>query len=121
MSPAVVIHLIAVIPALLLGIFILARPKGTPVHKALGRTWVGLMLVVAIGSFWIRSSPGGGLSAIHLLSAWTLFALAMAVVAIRRGRVRTHRGWMIGIYCGLLGAGAYALSPGRLLNAWLFG
>lgn len=115
------IHLGAAIAALLLGAVILTRPKGSPAHKALGRVWVGLMLVAAGGSFWIRSSPDGGLSAIHLLSAWTLFALGMAVVAIRRGRVRTHRGWMIGIYCGLLAAGAFALAPGRLLHDWLFG
>lgn len=114
-------HLFAVVPALLLGAFILARPKGTAVHKALGRTWVGLMLVVAVGSFWIRSSPDGGLSLIHLLSAWTLFAVGMAVLAIRRGRVHTHRSWMIGTYGGLLGAGAYALMPGRFLHTWLFG
>ncbi len=121
MFPAINIHLAVAVAALLLGAFILARPKGTSVHKVLGRVWVGLMLGVAVGSFWIRSASDGGLSVIHLLSAWTLFALTMAVIAIRRGNVRRHRGWMIGTFCGLLGAGAYALTPGRILHAWLFG
>ena len=122
MSPAVTVHLTMALVAIVLGALVLLRTKGTVAHKMLGRTWVGLMLVVAVGSFWIRAAPGGGLSVIHLLSAWMLFALAMAVMAIRRGWVRTHRGWMIGTYGGLLGAGAYAaLGPGRALHAWLFG
>jgi uncharacterized membrane protein len=88
--------------------------KGTWLHKVLGRTWVGLMLAVALSSFWIRSD--GSLSWIHALSAWTTFSLACAVYFIRHGNVRAHKGFMVGTLLGLAGAGLGALAPGRMLN-----
>ncbi len=122
MSIPVAFHLVTALAALGFGSFVLLRPKGTPRHKAFGRTWVGLMAVTSIVSFWIMEIRGGaGFSAIHLLSVWTLFALAMGVLAVRRGRVRAHAGWMIGTFTGLVAAGAFALSRNRLLSAALFG
>jgi uncharacterized membrane protein len=72
------------------------------------------MLVVAISSFWI----GGSL--IHLLSAWTLASLALAVYFIRRGNVLAHKGFMVGTFLGLAGAGLGALAPGRTLYLFFF-
>jgi uncharacterized membrane protein len=90
--------------------------KGTPLHKALGRAWVGLMLLVALSSFWIfEIRDGAGPSFIHLLSVWTVISLACAIVFIRRGNVRMHKYFMVGTFLGLLGAGIGALMPGRLL------
>ena len=95
------IHLAAAVLSLLVGAAVLARTKGTPSHKLLGRVWVGLMLAVALSSFWIFDlRKGAGPSVIHLLSAWTLISLGLAVYFIRRG---------------LAGAGLGALAPGRLL------
>jgi uncharacterized membrane protein len=51
MTPPITLHLIAVVPALLVGTVVLFIEKGTPFHKALGRIWVALMLVAAISSF----------------------------------------------------------------------
>src|SRR5439155_25600030 len=65
----IALHLAAALAALLLGITVLARTKGTRSHKLLGRTWVAVMLVVALSSFWIQRD---GFSWIHLLSIWTL-------------------------------------------------
>lgn len=122
MSDAITIHLIAALPALVLGAIVLARPKGTAIHRALGRVWAGLMMVVAISSFWIRGiDGGGGYSVIHLLSVLTIFGIGFAVYSIRRGKPRAHRGWMIGTYCGLVGAGLGTLAPGRLISDFLFG
>lgn len=115
------LHLAAAILSLTLGAIVLARRKGTASHKVLGRVWVGLMLVVAISSFWILDiRKGAGFSVIHLLSAWTLVSLALAVYFIRRGNVRAHKGFMIGTFLGLAGAGLGALAPGRALYALLF-
>lgn len=111
----IALHLTAALLSLALGALVLGRRKGTRSHKALGRAWVGLMLVVAISSFWI----GGSL--IHLLSVWTLISLAAAIWFIRRGNVRAHKGFMIGTFLGLAGAGLGALAPGRALHAMLFG
>src|SRR5207302_4157241 len=94
--------------------------KGTAMHKALGRIWVALMLIVALSSFWLTGIRQGGFSVIHLLSAWTLVSLALAIYFIRRGNVRAHRGFMIGTFLGLAGAGLGALMPGRALYAFFF-
>ena len=117
----VAIHLAAALLSLLVGALMLARAKGTRSHKLVGRLWVGLMLAVAISSFWILDiRNGAGFSVIHLLSAWTLVSLALAVYFIRRGNVRAHKGFMIGTFLGLAGAGLGALAPGRALYLFLF-
>jgi uncharacterized membrane protein len=110
----IIIHLTAAILSLLVGGLVLARRKGTASHRALGRLWVALMLVVSISSFWIGFSP------IHLLSIWTLVSLAAAIYFIRRGKVRAHKTFMIGTFLGLAGAALGALAPGRLLYALFF-
>ena len=119
MTPIVTLHLVLALVALLLGLVMLLREKGTRSHRALGRVWVGAMLVVAITSFWIRDINDGGMSAIHLLSLWTLVALAVAPWAIRTRRRNTHRGFMIGTYLGLVGAGTGTLLPGRIIGEFV--
>jgi uncharacterized membrane protein len=120
-SIAVQFHIVAAILALALGIAMLIRRKGTRRHKTLGRVWAVLMLGVAISSFWIAGLTGPGrFSVIHLLSVFTVAMLVLAVWAIRSGRVRMHRFAMIGIFAGgLVGAGAGALAPGRLVSQML--
>ena len=114
------LHLAAAIVSLLVGAAVLARTKGTASHKLLGRIWVALMLAVAISSFWIQGLNRGSFSWIHLLSAWTLISLACAIYFIRSGNVRAHRGFMVGTFLGLVGAGIGALAPGRLLYRFFF-
>ncbi len=122
MTPPITLHLIAVVPALVIGTVVLFLEKGTPRHKALGRIWVALLLVASISSFWIfEIRDGAGPSPIHLLSIWTLIALGLAVYHIRRGNRRTHRAFMIGTYIGLVAAGIFAAAPGRFLGSLLFG
>ncbi len=115
------IHLAAVAPAVAIGVAQLFMPKGTRLHKAMGWAWVLAMLVAALSSFWIMElRKGAGLSVIHLLSAWVLFALSAAIWHIRRGNVRAHKGFMVGTLLGLAGAGLGALAPGRFLAVLLF-
>jgi len=117
-SPAVKIHLAFALVAFMLGAIQLWRPKGTPAHKALGRSWMVLMLVVAISSFWITGLAGvGRFSVIHILSVVTILGVIGAVVAARAGRIRSHRNAVLGLYAGaIIGAGAGAFVPGRLLS-----
>src|SRR3712207_5983152 len=46
-SWAITIHLATVLPALVLGPFILLRRKGDPMHRRLGTIWMGLMVATA--------------------------------------------------------------------------
>jgi uncharacterized membrane protein len=114
------IHLSAALLSLLLGAAVLMRRKGTATHKLLGRIWVGLMVAVAVSSFWLLGLGKGHFSVIHLLSAWTLISLSLAIWFIRRGNVSAHKGFMIGTFLGLVGAGLGAMAPGRTLYLFFF-
>ena len=122
---AVMIHLGTALPALLLGPIILFRRKGDKRHKLLGRIWVGLMLVTAIASAFIRAPGAGvagtGFSFIHIFTVWTLISVPMGLYFIRRGNQKAHRDTMTGLYAGLCIAGAFTLIPGRLLGNMVFG
>jgi len=117
-SLVIQLHLVAALLALALGTVQLLRRKGTKSHGIIGYVWVALMLGVALSSFWITGVAGRGqFSAIHGLSVFTLVMLGLAMWAIHTGRVRTHRFTMIGVYAGgLIGAGAGAFAPGRLIS-----
>lgn len=117
-------HLATVLPAFLIGSFMLVRSKGTPAHRMLGRIYLVLMLTTATTALFMPAKVGptilGHFGLIHLLCALTIYAVPQAYFAIRRGDVKTHRGAMIKLYVGaILIAGAFALTPGRLLNGWL--
>ncbi|MDR3396193.1 MAG: DUF2306 domain-containing protein [Pandoraea sp.] len=117
MATIVGMHLAAAVAAVLLGIGILLMRRGTPRHRWFGRLWVTAMAVTAATSFGIRELDAGHLSWLHALSAYVLVGLVLAVVAIRRGDVSTHRRQMLGLYTGLVIAGvAAAAVPGRVLN-----
>ncbi|MSQ73330.1 MAG: DUF2306 domain-containing protein [Betaproteobacteria bacterium] len=117
LSPQITLHLATVVPAIVLGIVQLAMPKGTAVHRVIGRIWVTLILAAAISSFWIQR---GGFSWIHGLSVVTLVSVVAGVVFARLGNVRAHRGCMMGAFAGAIGAGIGALTPGRFLHGLLF-
>lgn len=119
---AIKIHLAAAITALLIGVALMMRVKGTGLHKTLGWTWVIAMGVTAVSSLFIRQLNHGHFSFIHLLSGWTIVGLPGAVYAIKRGKVATHRKAMTGMFVGgLLLAGLFAFIPGRLLWAMVLG
>lgn len=119
------LHLVTVIPALMIGTYILFNRKGTPKHKFLGRIYMVLMLVTAVITLFMPAQLGttflGHFGYIHLLSFLTLYAVPAAIIYIRKGNIRGHMRSMILLYCGgILVAGTFALMPGRLLHSWLF-
>ncbi|PSJ60204.1 DUF6622 family protein [Pseudaminobacter soli (ex Li et al. 2025)] len=122
-SPVIQIHAYAAIAALLLGAAVLFRRKGDRLHKLGGRIWVGLMLIVALSSFFIHTiRMWGPWSPIHLLSILTLFGLAKAVMMIRQRKVMQHARIMKMVYFGgLVIAGFFTFMPGRVMHAVLFG
>ena len=121
LSPLMWAHLLTVLPALLIGTVVMLQRKGTAAHIMLGRAYMLLMLTTAILSFWVRGLNGENLSPIHVLSAWSIVSVIVGWWAIRTGRRRLHQGFMIGLYAGVLIAGAFTLLPGRALGKFFWG
>jgi len=119
---AIQIHVAAVIPAAILGPYMFWARKGTPVHKLLGKVWLGLMVVAALSSFFIHTIDLLlGLSPIHLLSAYVLYGSWKAIAAARAHRIREHRLNVVGMYAGgIILAGGFTLLPGRLMHEIVF-
>ncbi len=118
---AVVIHVATVIPAIPLGGFLLLAPKGTLMHKQLGKFWVALMVTTALSAIFIKTS--GSFSFIHIFIPMTLWASYKLIATARRGDMKGHKKEILSLYLGALmipGIVSMAL-PGRLMNVWLFG
>src|SRR5271169_1550396 len=103
-APAIIqIHAFAAIAAFSIGVVQLAAPKGTIPHRLIGWSWVTVMLIVAISSFFIhRIRLWGPWSPIHLLSILVLVTLPLAVLHARRHNVRRHRSAMTALFIGAL-------------------
>jgi len=122
-SIAIQLHAFAALGAFTLGIVQFLGPKGTLPHRSLGFVWAGLMLVVALSSFWIHElNVWGPWSPIHLISLFTLGSVPLAVWYAHTHRVRSHKIWMIAIFLGaLVIAGVFTFVPGRLMYDVLLG
>src|SRR5687767_14481769 len=122
----VYLHLATVLPAFAIGAFQLLRRRGTPSHKLLGKIYMVLMLATGLITLAMPAEVGprllGHFGFIHAFSLLALSSVPAAYFAARRGNIQAHRANMIGLYIGgILIAGAFAFSPGRMLHAWLFG
>ena len=117
------LHAIMAIVAVILGGIQLSMKKGGSIHKLLGRIWVGLMLIVAISSFFIHEIKlWDAYSPIHLLSLWTIFILGVGIYYVRVGNVKRHKQLMIATYFfALIVAGFFTLYPGRVMHQILIG
>ncbi len=120
------LHLATVVPAFLIGTWLLARRKGTPRHRQLGRIYLVLMIATGLITLFMPAQVGPRFADhfgfIHSFSVLTLVSAPAAWIAARHGKVRAHGISMVSLYVGgILIAGAFAFSPGRLLHGWLFG
>lgn len=120
LSPWMVVHLCAILPAIPLGAVMLWRRKGDRLHRLLGRVWAALMAVAAAASFGLHGITGH-IGPIHILSAITLVALPRAIWQARQGRIAEHRRTMTILYASLIVAGYFTLLPTRLIGRFLFG
>jgi uncharacterized membrane protein len=113
------IHLVSVLIAAALGAWMFVRPKGTPAHRATGRTYMVSMVVAALSSFFIvsKNSVVGPFGFIHGLSVIALVMVTAAIWTARAGNIRAHKRFVVVLYVGaILGAGAGALVPGRMIS-----
>ena len=120
------LHLGSLVPAFVIGTYLLLNRKGTPVHRFLGKIYMGLMLFTAFVTLFMEAVVGpkflNHFGFIHLLSLLVLYTVPTSYRAIRVGNIKLHKRKMVGLYVGaLLIAGAFTLSPGRLIHSWLFG
>jgi uncharacterized membrane protein len=118
------VHIAAALTALLLGPFVLLRQRRDRLHRALGRVWIGAMLVVALGSFALESRWAliGPFGPIHLLSVLALFSLFQGLRAAMQRRFDVHRAYMQSLYLwGLAVTAVVTLLPGRTLHRVVFG
>ncbi len=119
---AVQFHVATVLPAAVLGAVLLVRPKGTPTHRLLGKTWLLLMVVTSFSTFFIHDlKTVGNFSPIHLLSIYVIVGSIPAIRAARRGDIRAHRAQVAGMYFGgIVVAGLFTLVPHRVMGAMIF-
>ncbi|RJY10273.1 DUF2306 domain-containing protein [Aurantiacibacter aquimixticola] len=118
---AVVIHVTTVVPCVPLGLFLLLAPKGTAMHKQLGKLWVALMVVTATSTLWIHGL--GNFTWIHIFVPMTYRAAWLIVSSARKGDMKQHRNEIVGLFLGALmipGVFAFVLD-GRLMNVMTFG
>ena len=117
------VHAIMAIIAVILGGIQLSMKKGGTIHKLLGRIWVGIMMFVAISSFFIHEIKlWGAYSPIHLLSLLTIFILGVGIYYVRVGNIKRHKQTMITLYFfALIVAGFFTLYPGRIMHQILIG
>ena len=120
------LHLGSLVPAFVIGTYLLLNRKGTPVHRFLGKIYMGLMLFTAFITLFMEALVGpkflNHFGFLHLLSLFVLYTVPTSYRAIRVGNIKLHKRKMVGLYVGaLLVAGAFTLSPGRLIHSWLFG
>ncbi len=98
------VHIAAGAVALFLGPlqFVRAiRARRPAVHRLMGRVYLATILVSALAGLWLAPFANGGLpgsTGFAALSVVWLATSAMALTAIRRGRIREHREWMIRSY-----------------------
>jgi uncharacterized membrane protein len=123
--PLAYAHLSTVLPAFVIGTYMMINRKGTPVHRALGKVYMVLMLATGIITLFMPAVVGPTLlnhfGFIHLFSMLTVYSVPKAYFAARRHDIKSHKGNMIGLYVGgLVIAGGFAFAPGRLLHTWLF-
>ncbi|MGY0565318.1 MAG: DUF2306 domain-containing protein, partial [Paraglaciecola chathamensis] len=113
-------HLATVLPAFLIGTYLLANRKGTPTHRTLGKVYMGLMLVTALLTLFMAAQVGpvliGHFGYVHLFSLLVLYAVPSAYFAVRKGNIAKHKRSMILLYTGaILIAGGFTFTPGRML------
>ena len=117
LSPVIQVHALVAIVGLVLGGVVLVMPKGSRMHRLLGRGFGMAAVLTALTSFFIHEIRMFGLwSPIHLLSIYALWAVWFGVRAIRRGNARAHSRAMTQLYIGgFIIAGSFTFLPGRTM------
>jgi uncharacterized membrane protein len=122
--PLIFFHLVTAFGALIIGLVLLTRRKGTADHRWLGWTWVALMASTAVAAAFIRDyrMPNlFGFTPIHGFVLLVAYQLPRGIWFIRRGNIGGHRATMQGLFKGAcVIAFVFTLLPGRFLGTLLW-
>lgn len=122
--PLIFFHLVTAFAALVIGLVLMTRRKGTVNHRVLGWAWVVLMAATATAAAFIRDYGMlnlFGFTPIHLFVLLVAWHLPRGVWFIRRGNVAAHQATMRGLFRGAcLLAFVLTLLPGRFLGTLLW-
>ena len=121
-TPLVYAHLATVLPAFVIGTYMIFSRKGSKNHRLMGKIYMALMMTTAVIALFIKAEVGpqlfGHFGFIHLFSMMVLFAVPKAYFAAMRHDRRAHAISMINVYVGgLLIAGGFTLMPGQIGRA----
>ena len=122
-SAPIPLHAFAALLVIFLGGLQLCLEKGTLRHKFCGWLWGGLMIVVAVSSFFIRDIKfWGAWSPVHLPGLWTIFSRGLAIYDARAGQIQRHRQVTraLSIFA-LIVTGFFTLLPERVIYQVVFG
>ena len=100
-------HVATVVPAFVLGAWLLLfSRKGSRWHRALGVTFLALMVMTALISLFIHrrmpESAALGMSPTHLFVPFVLFATWRAIDGAVKGNIKQHQRWVTGLFVGAL-------------------
>ncbi|WP_374347381.1 DUF2306 domain-containing protein [Chitinimonas sp.] len=111
------LHILAALPAMLIGPVVLFRRKGDMAHRWLGRAWALSMYVLAFSGLqmWLSGKP----NVLIVFSIVGAGSVTAGLLAIWRGKVNHHLRFMLGAYIGLLSAALFSLMPGRIVANWI--
>lgn len=125
------VHAFAALAALVLGAVQFLAPKGTLPHRVLGPIWVALMALVVLTAAFIVRIPAPGASFLthftiihYIFIPLTTLGLVGGVVRILAGgpKFKRHAGPFLGLFIGgLVIAGFFTFTPGRIMYDVLFG
>jgi uncharacterized membrane protein len=94
------------------------RSRRPRLHKAVGRVYLTAVLLTAVGALSLsRIAEGGPMARLGFasLAVVLLVVTAIALVAILRGRVATHRAWMTRSYALIFTAVTFRLWLGVMV------
>ena len=115
-------HLVTIMVALVLTPVMLLRPRGTAMHRLLGKVWVAAMTLTAILSLFVQVISPGHFTLIHILSIVVIVMAPRVWLTARAHDVVAHRRSVRGLVIGaLLIAGYFTFPFDRMLGHWLFG
>jgi len=125
-EPLMYFHLVTVVPCIFLGAYLLLDKKGGVTHRTLGKIYMVLMVITAIISLFMEARVGptflNHFGYIHLFCFLVLWTVPTALLAIKKGNIKSHQRKMVLLYLGaILIAGSFTFAPGRYLHELFFG